>query len=50
MAGFASRRVSREQLRGTYALGWFAPEVAVSQMLGSPETTAQVHPARYTRR
>lgn len=46
--GFASRRVSLGQYRSAYELDWFAPDVAVSQALGSPETTAQVHPARYT--
>lgn len=46
--GFASRRVSLGQYRSAYELNWFASDVAVSQALGSPETTAQVHPARYT--
>ena len=46
--GFASRRVSLGQYRSAYELGWFAADVAMSQALGSPETTAQVHPARYT--
>jgi glycine/D-amino acid oxidase-like deaminating enzyme len=46
--GFASRRVALGQRRGAYALDWFAGDVAVSQAIGSPETTAQVHPARYT--
>ncbi|HXC29322.1 MAG TPA: FAD-dependent oxidoreductase [Stellaceae bacterium] len=46
--GFASRRVSLGQHRGAYSLDWFAGDVAVSQVIGSPETTAQVHPARYT--
>jgi glycine/D-amino acid oxidase-like deaminating enzyme len=46
--GFASRRVSLGHYRAAYALDWFAPDVAVSQALGSPETTAQIHPARYT--
>jgi glycine/D-amino acid oxidase-like deaminating enzyme len=31
-----------------YELGWLSPEVTVAQALGSPETTAQVHPARFT--
>jgi glycine/D-amino acid oxidase-like deaminating enzyme len=35
--------------RGAYDLGWFAPEVAMSQALGSPRTTAQVHPGQFTR-
>jgi glycine/D-amino acid oxidase-like deaminating enzyme len=46
--GFASRRVSLGQYRSAYALDWIAPDVAVTQALGSPRTTAQVHPARYT--
>jgi len=29
-------------------LGWLSPEVTVSRPLGSPDTTAQVHPGRYT--
>ena len=29
-------------------LGWLSPEVTVSRPLGSPETTAQVHPAQFT--
>jgi len=40
--------VSLGQFHSVYALDWFAADVAVSQALGSPETTAQVHPARYT--
>lgn len=34
--------------RGPYALDWLSPRVAVGQRLGSLETTAQVHPARFT--
>lgn len=30
-------------------VAWTAPEVAIRQRLGSPETTAQVDPARFTR-
>jgi len=29
-------------------LGWLSPAVSVSQRLGSPENTAQVHPGRFT--
>jgi glycine/D-amino acid oxidase-like deaminating enzyme len=36
------------QLRGAYDLGWLVKDVAVSQALGSPETTAQVHPGQFT--
>jgi len=46
--GFASRRVSLGQCRSAYALDWFAGDVEMSQALGSPDTTAQVHPGRYT--
>lgn len=35
--------------RGPQALGWLSERVAVGGRLGSPETTAQVHPARFTR-
>jgi len=31
-----------------YKLGWLSPAVMVSQRLGSPENTAQVHPGRFT--
>src|SRR3954451_8046553 len=34
--------------RGPYALGWLSGRVAVGRRLGSPETTAQVHAARFT--
>jgi len=37
-----------ERGRNDSDLGWLSPEVAVSRPLGSPETTAQVHPARFT--
>src|SRR5215211_4930412 len=35
--------------RGAYALDWLSQRVAVGRRLGSPETTAQVHPAAFTR-
>ena len=41
--GFAG---SRNRARGT--IGWLSERVTVSQTLGSPETTAQVHPAGFT--
>src|SRR5215471_14421847 len=41
VAGFRGRR-------SAYRLGWLAPEVAVSQALGAPENTAQVHPGQFT--
>jgi glycine/D-amino acid oxidase-like deaminating enzyme len=40
-AGFPSRG-------GAYELGWLSQEVTVGQALGSPETTAQVHPGQFT--
>ncbi|MBV8778667.1 MAG: FAD-binding oxidoreductase [Alphaproteobacteria bacterium] len=42
--GFAG--VGRQ--RGTHELDWMAAEVAVTQALGSPSTTAQVHPGAFT--
>ena len=41
--GFAG---SRSRARGS--IGWLSDRVTVSQTLGSPETTAQVHPAGFT--
>src|SRR5829696_5018643 len=35
--------------RGAYALDWLSQRVAFGRRLGSPETTAQVHPAAFTR-
>jgi glycine/D-amino acid oxidase-like deaminating enzyme len=46
--GFASQRSSGRQFRGPYELDWFSPDVVVGQALGSPETTAQVHPGQFT--
>ena len=37
------------QSRSAYDLGWMSGEVTVSQALGFPETTAQVHPGAFTR-
>src|SRR5205807_2921950 len=37
---------SRSRARGS--IGWLSDRVTVSQTLGSPETTAQVHPAGFT--
>jgi len=44
-SGFGER-VRRRNVEGE--LGWLSPTVGISQRLGSPETTAQVHPARFT--
>jgi glycine/D-amino acid oxidase-like deaminating enzyme len=40
-AGYPSRG-------SVYELGWMSDEVTVAQAIGSPETTAQVHPAQFT--
>jgi glycine/D-amino acid oxidase-like deaminating enzyme len=40
-AGFLSRG-------SPYELGWLSGDVTIAQALGSPETTAQVHPGRFT--
>ncbi len=40
-AGFPRRR-------NAYDLGWMSEEVTVAQAIGSPETTAQVHPGQFT--
>jgi glycine/D-amino acid oxidase-like deaminating enzyme len=38
----------RRPRASAYGVDWLAPSVAVTQQLGSTETTAQVHPARFT--
>ena len=40
-AGFARQRSRHD-------LGWLSAEVTIGQILGSPETTAQVHPGQFT--
>jgi|HubBroStandDraft_4_1064222.scaffolds.fasta_scaffold30389_4 glycine/D-amino acid oxidase-like deaminating enzyme len=40
-AGFPNRR-------GRHDLGWLSADVTISQTLGSPKTTAQVHPGQFT--
>ena len=47
--GFASQQGSSRRFRSAYDLDWFAADVTMSQALGSPETTAQVHPGEFTR-
>jgi glycine/D-amino acid oxidase-like deaminating enzyme len=47
--GFASERGLDRRFRGVHSLDWFSADVTMSQALGSPETTAQVHPGEYTR-
>jgi glycine/D-amino acid oxidase-like deaminating enzyme len=46
--GIAGRRSRFAQRRTDYDLRWLSPEAVVTQQLGTPETTAQVHPARFT--
>jgi glycine/D-amino acid oxidase-like deaminating enzyme len=46
--GFAGGR-NRPLRRGGYDLTWLSAEAIVTQQLGTPETTAQVHPARFTK-
>jgi glycine/D-amino acid oxidase-like deaminating enzyme len=46
--GFASERERSHRYRSAFDLDWFAAGVTVSQALGSPETTAQVHPGQFT--
>ena len=38
----------REQRGATQRLPWLSDRVSLTQQLGGPETTAQVHPARFT--
>jgi glycine/D-amino acid oxidase-like deaminating enzyme len=46
--GFASEQETSRRYRSTHELDWFSPGVTISQALGSSETTAQVHPGRFT--
>ncbi|HWB52099.1 MAG TPA: FAD-dependent oxidoreductase [Stellaceae bacterium] len=46
--GFASEGDRAPRYRSAHALDWFAAAVTVSQVLGSPATTAQVHPGAFT--
>ncbi len=46
--GFASEHDSNRHYRNAHELDWFSPGVTVSQALGSPKTTAQVHPGQFT--
>src|SRR5207244_9394328 len=34
--------------RSGHDVGWLSDEVTIGQMLGTPETTAQVHPGQFT--
>ena len=46
--GIAGRRSRFAQRRTDYDLRWLSTDTVVTQQLGTPETTAQVHPARFT--
>lgn len=46
--GSASARTPRSTPRGTHAVAWLSEGVAVDRRLGSPDSTAQVHPAEFT--
>src|SRR5580704_663701 len=46
--GFASESDSHRRYRSSHELDWFSSGVTVSQALGSPATTAQVHPGQFT--
>ncbi len=46
--GIAGRRSRFGQRRGAYDLPWLSADAVVTQQLGTPDTTAQVHPARFT--
>ncbi|MGH7046468.1 MAG: NAD(P)/FAD-dependent oxidoreductase [Stellaceae bacterium] len=46
--GFAGCRRHARQRDPHHELGWLSPAVRVDRRLGSPETTAQVHPAEFT--
>jgi glycine/D-amino acid oxidase-like deaminating enzyme len=47
LVGRPSTRSPRGRLADPLA-GWISPEVAINGRLGSPDTTAQVHPASFT--
>jgi glycine/D-amino acid oxidase-like deaminating enzyme len=46
--GVAGWRSGGGRRSGTYDLGWLSTDASVTQQLGTTETTAQVHPARFT--
>jgi len=47
-AGFAATRAGRRAAGGGYRLNWVGEDVSLSQRLGGTQTTAQVHPGRFT--
>lgn len=46
--GVAGRQRRFGRGAGAYDLGWLSPDATVTRRLGTSETTAQVHPARFT--
>src|SRR5580704_7231152 len=46
--GFASSRNPGRRFHSAHEFDWFSSDVTVSQAIGSPETTAQVHPGQFT--
>jgi glycine/D-amino acid oxidase-like deaminating enzyme len=46
--GFGGRRNRFGRRGGAYDLGWLSADANVTQQLGTTETTAQIHPARFT--
>ncbi len=46
--GFAGDRTRLRHRGHAHGIDWLAGQVAVDRRLGSPETTAQVHPAAFT--
>jgi glycine/D-amino acid oxidase-like deaminating enzyme len=46
--GFADNRKGARHRGNTYGIDWLSADVAVDQRLGSTETTAQVHPEKFT--
>jgi glycine/D-amino acid oxidase-like deaminating enzyme len=47
-AGFAGAQQPDRHRRGAYDLAWLSDRVRLNQRLGPPESTAQVHPGRFT--
>jgi glycine/D-amino acid oxidase-like deaminating enzyme len=47
-AGFAAARAGRRTAGGGYHVNWISDAVNLSQRLGGTQTTAQVHPGRFT--
>jgi glycine/D-amino acid oxidase-like deaminating enzyme len=47
-AGFAAAQEHRRPVHAAHSLGWLSDKVRISRQLGSPDTTAQVHPGQFT--